>query len=98
MTPTELMLWAAAIILATIAAAIVVVVFASVHQTLRKKGFSAQIRSNHPYTYRCGRWATIRDIRMSSKRACYVVAWEDGKTDLWPVEDGAAKYEFRAAE
>lgn len=98
MTPSELMLWAVASILATIAAAIVVVVFVSVHQTLRKKGFCVQIRSNNPYVYRCGRWATIRDIRISSNRACYVVAWEDGKTDLWPIEDGAAKYEFRVAE
>ena len=58
------------------------------------------IRSTHPYAFRSGEWARIKGTAMlpvtegEPDRACYLVAFEDGVSDFWPVEDPDAQYEF----
>ena len=61
-----------------------------------------EIRSCHWAAYRCGEWGRIiaTDVvseGVPSPRSCYLVAWPDGATDLWPVNDPTARYEFREA-
>lgn len=54
-----------------------------------------EIRGTHPYCYRSGQWAVIRDIVTAKDRRCYLVQFEDSMVDFWPVEDSQAGYEFR---
>ena len=59
------------------------------------------IRATHPYAFRCGEWAQLKGLTdlpgyPEGDRTCYLVEFEDGETDFWPVEDAAAGYEFSA--
>jgi hypothetical protein len=54
-----------------------------------------QIKGTHPYTFRTGEWAVIRSVVPGSDRNCYLVEFEDGATDFWPVDDSVEPYEFR---
>lgn len=56
-----------------------------------------QIRSDHPYSYRTGQWATIVDAaaRKEDGRVLWSLLWPDGARDVWVVNDPTADYEFR---
>lgn len=59
------------------------------------------IRGIHPYSFRSGEWAIITDMVMVTdvnvaKRLNYMVMFDDGKVDYWPVCDNS-NYEIKAA-
>ena len=60
----------------------------------------ALIRTMHPYGFRCGEWAMLRDIITDPERDrdCYLVEFGDKETDFWVVDDPDGRYEFRAME
>src|ERR1044071_9526695 len=47
------------------------------------------IRATHPYGYRSGRWAKLLNIEWANNRPCFVVRFNDGKIDSWPVYDSS---------
>lgn len=53
------------------------------------------IKSDHPYAYKTGQWATIVDAREGTDRNLWMLIWPDGKTDSWVVDDPTADYKFR---
>lgn len=55
----------------------------------------ALIRATHPYAYRSGQWARLVGTMDDPEtgRRCYSVAFPDGETDWWPVDDEAHGYE-----
>lgn len=55
------------------------------------------IRATHPYAFRSDEWAEVVGVKMVNKRPCWLVLFRDGRTDLWPVEDPVAGYEFSVA-
>lgn len=65
-----------------------------------KDRIGQQIRSFHPWAYKSGEWATIVGVteicvHENQQRGCYQLAWPDGATDDWAIEDPVAGYEFR---
>lgn len=56
------------------------------------------IRGRHQYVFRSGEWAVITGVLLANKRPCFSVMFDDGKSDLWPVEDAVADYEFAAKQ
>lgn len=52
------------------------------------------IRARHRYAFRSGEWAEICGVKLANLRPCFLVLFDDGKTDLWPIADAAAQYEF----
>lgn len=52
------------------------------------------IRATHRYAFRSGEWAEVAGVKLACQRPCYLVLFNDGKTDLWPIEDPMASYEF----
>lgn len=59
------------------------------------------IRGIHPYSFRSGEWAIITDMVMvtdvnAAKRLNYMVMFDDGRVDYWPVCDNSS-YEIKAA-
>ena len=59
------------------------------------------IRGIHPYSFRSGEWAVITDMVIvtsvcGTKRLNYMVMFDDGKVDYWPVCD-ESNYEIKAA-
>lgn len=59
------------------------------------------IRGIHPYSFRSGEWAVIADMVLvtsvnGTKRLNYMVMFDDGKVDYWPVCDDS-NYEIKAA-
>lgn len=54
------------------------------------------IRAMHRQAFRFGDWAEVAGVKMARGRPCYLVLWNDGRSDLWPVDDQAACYEFSA--
>jgi len=54
------------------------------------------IRATHPYGFRSGQWAILRCVVPGPERDCYLVEFDDGVTDFWPVNDPSDPYEFRA--
>lgn len=61
----------------------------------------AMIRGIHPYSFRSGEWATIVGLVMCGKdypggRLNYMVMFDDGKVDYWPVCD-ESNHEIKAA-
>lgn len=64
---------------------------------------TAQIRSRHSLAFHSGEWGTIEGVTFItppnlSPRACYVVRFDNGDRNYWPVNDDTAEYEFRAQE
>lgn len=59
---------------------------------------TAYIRGTHPYSFRSGHWARLRNVLEDPEtgRRQYVVEFADGVTDFWPVDDAVAGYEFHA--
>lgn len=59
------------------------------------------IRSTHRYAFRNGEWARLRGTAAlpvrGEDRPCYLVEFDDGVTDFWPVEDPGNPYEFSEA-
>jgi hypothetical protein len=55
-----------------------------------------RIRATHPYAFRSGEWATLCCVVPGPGRDCYLVEFDDGATDFWPVHDLAHGYEFRS--
>ena len=61
----------------------------------------AMIRGIHPYSFRSGEWATIVGLVVCGKdypggRLNYMVMFDDGKVDYWPVCD-ESNHEIKAA-
>lgn len=55
-----------------------------------------QVRTLHPYGFRCGEWATILTTAYDPEKGkVYVVEFEDGATDWWVAFDRDGDYEFR---
>lgn len=56
----------------------------------------AWIRCTHRYGFRPGEWAKLMRVQISERasRPLFVVEFSDGVTDLWPVYDDLAGYEF----
>jgi hypothetical protein len=52
-----------------------------------------EVRQTHPYGYRSGEWAKVLTIVESHGRDCWLVLFEDGNTDWWPITDDVAGYE-----
>lgn len=57
----------------------------------------SMIRSTHHYGYRCGEWGRVLGLRTVDDRICYMVAWNDEDSDLWPVSDPDDPYMFNNA-
>jgi hypothetical protein len=55
------------------------------------------IKATHHAAFRSGEWAQIVGQAEVRGRPCYLVIFEDGATDSWVIEDGAAGYEFSDA-
>jgi hypothetical protein len=55
------------------------------------------IRSTHPYGFRCGEWAEIAGVKLSNKRPCFLVVFDDGVTDLWVIAETEG-YQFAAKQ
>lgn len=60
------------------------------------------IRGLHQDHFRSGQWAELKGIQMFTPRnlparEVYAVEFEDGQTDLWPIEDPSNTYEFKDA-
>lgn len=53
------------------------------------------IRTMHCYGFRTGQWAILEGVGIVKGRACYLVRFEDGKTDQWVVTDPDGNYEFK---
>jgi hypothetical protein len=65
------------------------------------KAEQMQVRGVHKDVYRSGEWADAVAVRWvtpngCAPRACLLVMFQDGKTDLWPVFTQARHYETRA--
>lgn len=61
----------------------------------------AMIRGIHPYSFRSGEWATIVGLVVCGKdypggRLNYMVMFDDGTVDYWPVCD-ESNHEIKAA-
>jgi hypothetical protein len=55
-----------------------------------------QIRGIHPYTFRSGEWAELKEVASGfNRRDCYLVEFSDGIQDFWVVDDPNEPYEFR---
>ena len=57
----------------------------------------AYCKDDHPYAFRSGEYAEVVGVRMVKRgdwRHCYLVRFEDGEEDLWPVHDVSAKRTF----
>lgn len=56
-----------------------------------------KIRATHVDRFRSGEWATVLRTEWANEppRACFVVEFDDGVTDLWPVQDPWDPYEFQ---
>lgn len=67
--------------------------------TLHEAGqrIGQHIKSDHPYTFRSGEWATIVDAQELPDRVLWWVRFPDGATDEWVVDDPSADYKFRDA-
>ena len=61
------------------------------------EAWGLQIRTNHRYGYRCGRWADLIDFTEVRGRPCYVVRFPDGDVDQWVINDPDGEYEMRPA-
>lgn len=66
--------------------------------TAAEQRVGQQIRSNHPYAYRSGVWATVEMVVPARGRDCWLVRFPDDATDLWPCDDPPAAYEFAGAD
>jgi hypothetical protein len=60
------------------------------------------VRATHWAAYRSGKWARLAGTTVlhgfpEGGRLCYLVMFEDGAADFWPVEDRCAGYEFAMA-
>ena len=56
-------------------------------------------KENNPYVFRSGEYAEVVGVRMVKPdgldwRLCYLVRFEDGEQDLWPVHDEDANRTF----
>ena len=57
------------------------------------------IRAMHRYAFRSGEWATLKGLASlpvregEPDRDCYLVEFDDGVTDFWPVDDADHGYE-----
>ena len=54
-----------------------------------------KIRGTHPYCFRSGQWAHVHSRGYNDGVPVYIVVFDDGRTDLWPIEDATAGYEFK---
>lgn len=56
-----------------------------------------QVRTLHPYGFRCGEWADIaaHGQREQDARPTWLVGFADGATDVWVADDAQGEYEFR---
>jgi hypothetical protein len=61
------------------------------------------MRQTNTNGYRSGQWARVTDVRYLARlhgpqgrepRPVFVVEFVDGATDLWPVDDPCAGYQF----
>jgi hypothetical protein len=53
------------------------------------------IKSDHPYAYNSGKWATIVSVEQRPDRIVWGLVWPDGKADTWVVDDELGDYKFR---
>lgn len=56
------------------------------------------VRGQHPACYRAGEWARIVQTVTARERDCWLVLFEDGKTDTWVIDDPWADYEICVTE
>jgi lipocalin len=59
-----------------------------------------QIRATHRHGFRSGEWANLVGIAVVERpgeeaRACYFVAFSDGATDYWVMNDPDATWAIR---
>jgi hypothetical protein len=59
-----------------------------------QKRIGQRIKSDHPYAYRSGQWATIVGATQTDDLILWSLLWPDGERDDWAVDDSAAYYEF----
>jgi hypothetical protein len=55
---------------------------------------ATHVRATHGYGFRTGQWARILTVVQSRGRDCWLVQFDDGVTDWWPIEDPIAGYEL----
>lgn len=53
-----------------------------------------RIKSDHPYAFRSGQWATIVDAAEKDGRVLWSLLWADGARDVWAANDPTATYRF----
>lgn len=53
------------------------------------------ITSNHVDGYRYGRWALLKGLTTLNGKECYIVQFNDGVIDYWPVVDPWDDYRFK---
>ncbi|QIX53654.1 hypothetical protein [Rhodococcus sp. DMU1] len=52
------------------------------------------IRRNNKHGYRTGQWAQIIMTVPSGNRDCWLVIYQDGETDVIPIDHHTGRYEF----
>jgi hypothetical protein len=61
-------------------------------QNLEKFGF---ITANNVDGFRFGQWARLSGLTTMRGNECYVVTFDDGTIDYWPVVDPWDDYKFK---
>ncbi len=54
-----------------------------------------EITANNVDGYRFGEWATLTGLITIRGRECYIVAFDNGMVDYWPVVDPLDDYKFK---
>ncbi|OUS88554.1 hypothetical protein CA951_37945 [Rhodococcus sp. NCIMB 12038] len=54
------------------------------------------VRRNNPHGYRTGQWAQIVMTVPSHDRDCWLVVYQDGETDVIPIDNHENLYSFRS--
>ncbi|MFC9361770.1 hypothetical protein ACFTZB_34980 [Rhodococcus sp. NPDC057014] len=63
--------------------------------TITRERVGHFVRRNNQHGYRTGQWAQILMTVPSRDRDCWLVAYQDGETDVIPIANHTNQYEFR---
>ena len=64
--------------------------------TITRERVGQFVRRNNQHGYRTGQWAQILMTVPSRDHDCWLVAYQDGETDVIPIDDHTDQYTFRS--
>ncbi|WAM19068.1 hypothetical protein [Rhodococcus sp. JS3073] len=64
--------------------------------TLARERIGQFVRRNTKHGYRTGQWAQIVMTVPSENRDCWLVVYQDGETDVIPIDNHTDQYEFHS--